>query len=178
MVLTYPLFHRDEAEALSGFLASEEWPYHVIKHPTRQAVLARIDEGEFDSEGSRTHWICQDETMIGVVSVHDLDDDTPLFDLRLSAAHRGRGVGTAVVTWLVATLFNDFVDLGRIEATTRQDNSAMRRVLVKCGFVKEAHYRRAWPVESGDPRDSIGYGLLREDWQTGDRTMVDWNDGP
>jgi hypothetical protein len=33
-------------------------------------------------------------------------------------------------------------------------------------------------VESGDPRDSIGYGLLREDWQTGDRTMVDWNDGP
>ncbi len=80
--------------------------------------------------------------------------------------------------WLTTTLFGEFTDLNRIEATTRQDNFAMRRVLVKCGFVKEAHYRQEWPSDSGKRYDSIGYGILRSDWEKGVTTPVNWDDGP
>ena len=54
----------------------------------------------------------------------------------------------------------------------------MRRVLVKCGFAKEAHYRQEWPSESGPRYDSIGYAILRDDWASGATTPVNWEDGP
>ncbi|MCM4076910.1 hypothetical protein [Paractinoplanes hotanensis] len=43
-----------------------------------------------------------------------------------------------------------------------------------CGFVKEAHYREAWPGSDGRLHDTIGYGILRRDWLSGSVTPVDW----
>ncbi|WP_250001993.1 GNAT family N-acetyltransferase [Actinoplanes sp. M2I2] len=62
----------------------------------------------------------------------------------------------------------------RIEGTTRADNRAMRAVFLANGFVKEAHYREAWPGKQGEPHDTIGYGLLRRDWLGRTVTPVDW----
>jgi DNA-binding protein H-NS len=64
----------------------------------------------------------------------------------------------------------------RIEGNTRQDNYAMRCVFHKCGFVKEAHHRKAWTGQGGIPYDAIGYGITKEDWQNKKITPVDWND--
>lgn len=64
----------------------------------------------------------------------------------------------------------------RIEATTGQDNAAMRRVFRHCGYVKEAHYRRAWPDASGNRHDSVGYAIIRRDWRTGETTVPDFHD--
>ena len=36
-------------------------------------------------------------------------------------------------------VFTEFPDIDRIEGTTRQDNRAMRRTFIRCGYVKEAH---------------------------------------
>jgi hypothetical protein len=66
----------------------------------------------------------------------------------------------------------------RIEGTTRQDNQAMRRTFRKCGYVKEAHYRQAWPAPDGTIRDAVGYAILRADWQAGSITPPDWDDEP
>ena len=63
----------------------------------------------------------------------------------------------------------------RGEAQTRRDNVAMRTVLRRCGYVKEAHYRRGWPDQDGVVHDGIGYALLREDWERGTTTPVDWD---
>jgi len=178
MELTYPLFERVDAQALAEFLAADEWPFHAGPRQTTERAKARIASGEFDGDHDRTYWIVGDGARIGMVHIEDLGDGNPLFDLRLQSGHRGRGLGTATVTWLTATLFNEFPDLNRIEATTRQDNITMRRVLVKCGFTKEAHYRQDWPSESGTPYDSIGYGILRSDWKMSVTTPVDWDDGP
>lgn len=41
----------------------------------------------------------------------------------------------------------------------------MLRVLLRCGYVQEARYRRAWPVPGGEPVDSMGYAILRQDWE-------------
>ena len=57
-----------------------------------------------------------------------------------------------------------------------QDNYAMRCVFHKCGFVKESHHRKAWIGKDKIPYDSIGYGITKEDWQTGHTTPVSWND--
>ena len=54
----------------------------------------------------------------------------------------------------------------------------MRRVFVRAGWVKEAHYREGWPVEGGRPVASVGYGVLRRDWETGQTTPVPWDDEP
>lgn len=50
----------------------------------------------------------------------------------------------------------------------------MRRVLERCGYAKEAHYRRAWPGAGGAVHDGIGYAVLRGDWESGTVTPVDW----
>jgi len=175
---TFPHFDRDESQALAEFLTSDEWPFHAGPNQTQEGAITRIASGEFDGDHDRTYWIVVGGARVGIIHVEDLGDGNPLFDLRLRSSHRGQGLGTATVRWLTATLFDEFPDLNRIEATTRQDNVAMRRVLVKCGFTKEAHYREEWPSESGVQYDSIGYGILRSDWATGVATPVDWEDGP
>ncbi len=52
----------------------------------------------------------------------------------------------------------------------------MRRVLKRCGYVKEAHYRDAWPGVGGERYDSVGYAILRKDWAAGTTTSVRWHD--
>jgi RimJ/RimL family protein N-acetyltransferase len=52
----------------------------------------------------------------------------------------------------------------------------MRRVLRRCGYVKEAHYREAWPAMGGPPYDAVGYTILRRDWAVEAVTLPDWAD--
>ena len=114
--------------------------------------------------------------------LEDIDDiaggGAPLFDLRLAQEHRGRGLGEAALRALTSHVFATYADLRRFEGQTREDNIAMRTVFVRSGWVKEAHYREAWPVEGGEPLASIAYGMLRRDWETGTTTPVPWGDEP
>jgi RimJ/RimL family protein N-acetyltransferase len=87
----------------------------------------------------------------------------------------GRRARTAAVRWLSGEVFGGWPGVNRIEAQTRRDNRAMRVVLRCCGYVKEAHYRRAWPAEDGVVLGGIGYALLRDDWERWTTTTpVDW----
>jgi RimJ/RimL family protein N-acetyltransferase len=174
----FPRFEAGDADALAGFLAGEEWPYHVRTHLDRDTVLRQVADGYYDNEGTRTFWIRVDGSAVGVVRLFDLDDGTPLFDLRLRAAERGRGIGVRAVRWLTGYVFTEFPAVDRIEGTTRQDNHAMRAVFRRCGYAKEAHYRKAWPAKDRAPYDSVGYAVLREDWATGTVTPPDFDDEP
>lgn len=166
-------FAAGEASALADFLAGEPWPFHTIATVQRQDVLERVAGGYYDDE---TYWIVADGERAGLVRLFDLEDATPMFDVRISAAHRGKGLGRAAVRWLTDRLFGEFPPVERIEGTTRQDNVAMRRVFVRCGYVKEAHYRKAWPDASGHHHDSVGYAIIRSDWRTGVTTVPDFHD--
>ncbi len=168
-------FERGDAEALLGFLTREEWPFHVDSRVDPAIVLERLARGYFDSDGTRTFWLILEEQRAGLIRLEDVGRGTPLFDLRIAAQHRGKGVGTHAVQWLTRYLFDDDALLRRIEATTRQDNAAMRRVLERCGYVKEAHYRQDWAREDGDPLDTVGYAMLRTDWESGATTPVEWD---
>jgi RimJ/RimL family protein N-acetyltransferase len=56
------------------------------------------------------------------------------------------------------------------------DNTAMRALFRANRFVKEAHYRQAWPDKDGVLHDAIGYAILRHDWLSGTVTPVNWDD--
>ncbi|MEZ5217910.1 MAG: GNAT family protein [Ilumatobacteraceae bacterium] len=79
-------------------------------------------------------------------------------------SHRGRGFGTAAVTWVVDHLFSSYGNLHRIEATTRDDNLPMQRVFDRCGFRLEGRMREAWSNADGSRADTWIYAILRREW--------------
>lgn len=166
-----------DATWLIQFLTKNEWPFHAGEHDDGDSVAERMESGYFEGPGVETWVIERNKVPVGIVRVFDLEDDTPLFDLRISEELRGHGLGGAALRELVDRVFTEH-RVDRLEGTTRQDNIAMRRALVSAGFVKEAHYRRAWPDRDGQMHDSVGYAILRTDWESGSRTLVDWNDEP
>jgi RimJ/RimL family protein N-acetyltransferase len=156
---------RDRARSeVDEFLAAQSWPFHG--RPTLSLVDAHAVVLEADDVESFA--IRDQGELVGLVRLFDLDDmvnGSPLFDLRIAADHRGRGLGTATVTWLSAHLFDSHPELHRIEATTRGDNVAMATVLERCGYVREGVLREAWRSENGERHDTLVYGLLRSDWR-------------
>ncbi|MFD5470452.1 GNAT family N-acetyltransferase [Streptomyces sp. NPDC127105] len=167
-----------DTEPLVRFLTGENWPLHSVSEVDGDTARQWIAEGHFESEENRSFWILAAEEPVGLVRLMDLADDTPLFDLRLRAGHRGRGIGREAVTWLTRYLFEEFPHIRRIEGTTRQDNHPMRRVFLRCGYAKEAHYRDAWPDRDGTLHDTVGYAILRRDWLSGRVTLPRWDDEP
>jgi RimJ/RimL family protein N-acetyltransferase len=169
-----------DSDLLVEFLTGEEWPYFAGgPGPDAARIREQVAAGGYDNDRTRRFWIgtgsCAEAGLIGLF---DLGDSTPLFDLRVRAAYQRRGLGTAAVRWLTGYLFTEFSETVRIEGVTRQDNHAMRRTFIRCGYVKEAHWRQAWAGRDGKLYDSIGYAILRGDWETGTVTQPDWDDEP
>jgi len=163
-----------DAVAIAAWLASDRWPYHVNTEQTPESARAVVDKGYFWDE-VESFWIVDDDERVGVLRLFDLEDPTPMFDLRFQTRHRGRGLGPQALAWMADYLFEGRSTVRRIEGHTRCDNKAMRRVFEKSGWVKEGHHRRAWPDKEGTWRDSTAYAILRDDWETGTVTPVDWD---
>ena len=171
-----------DAHALVGFLSTNTFPFHVRPRVSEAEARGRVSAGHYWS-GERTgHWVELDGDRIGIAVLEDIDDipggGAPLFDLRLADEFRGRGLGEAVLRRFTSHVFEKYSTLRRFEGQTREDNLAMRRVFVRSGWVKEAHYREAWPTADGDVLASIAYGVLRRDWESGTTTPVNWDDLP
>ncbi|MFF4582064.1 GNAT family N-acetyltransferase [Streptomyces sp. NPDC001373] len=170
--------HPTHAEHLVDFLSGDTWPFHVADVVTRSQARQWVEDGRYDGPDNRAFWITRAGERAGLVRLTDLREDTPLFDLRIRSQHRGRGLGREALAWLTGHVFTEFPEVRRIEATTRQDNTAMRRALRRSGYVKEAHYRDAWPAADGRVCDAVGYAALRRDWLAGTATLPDWDDEP
>lgn len=168
--------YQNEAEKLVSFLTAESWDHHGESHLTEDKIQEQLKEGFYTGHGTETFWVLShDGDACGLLRIFDLEDGTPLFDLRLSASVRGKGYGKTCVEWLTDYIFLNYPDKNRIEAYTRVDNAAMRRVLAFCGYVKEAHHREAWP-SNGILYDAAGYGVLRKDWESKTLTPVKWEE--
>ena len=174
----YRRFVPAEADLLAEFLTAEDWPFFSGGTPDAAQVRAAVAAGRYDSDQTRSFWIVAGADRAGLIRLFDLTDDTPLFELRIGAAHRGAGLGTRALRGLTEYLFTEFPGIRRIEGTTRADNDAMRRTLRTCGYVKESHWRQAWPGRDGTIYDAVGYAILRTDWETGTVTPPDWDDEP
>jgi RimJ/RimL family protein N-acetyltransferase len=166
-----------DRERLADFLSGHTWPFHSRSQISRVDILQDIDEGKYLRADTQRFWIIKDAQVLGLIKLFDLDDiedGSPLFDLRIHPDYHGQGVGKKAVTWLSGYLFKSYPLLGRIEGTTRVDNLAMQKVFLACNFVKEGHIRKSWPAKDSK-MDTVIYGLLREDWENNSITPIDWN---
>ncbi len=59
-----------------------------------------------------------DDGRHGIVALEDPQDDTPMFDLRLAEASRGRGIGTATLLALAHLVFSTIPQAPVIGVTT------------------------------------------------------------
>lgn len=164
-------------EALVSFLTRNRFPFHVMSRLDDEEAESRIARGDFDGGGTVTLWVDDDSRgRLGVVVLEDIDEGAPVFDLRLGTEFRRKGLGTPVLRAVTDHVFSTMAQVDRFEGVTREDNIAMRQVFVRCGFVKEAHHREAWPVEGAAPRAGVVYAILRRDWETGTTTPVRFDD--
>jgi RimJ/RimL family protein N-acetyltransferase len=167
MQLRFDPIVASDAALLGKFLSASEWPFHVEQSVNENWVRGRIEAGHFFGSDSRSFWIRGDEEEegepLGLARVFDLEDLTPLLDLRLVTSARGRGIGTLSLRGLTTWVFSEYPQTDRLGGYTRHDNVAMRRVFEKCGFLLEAQHRRAWRVAGAQPVDAVGYAILREE---------------
>jgi RimJ/RimL family protein N-acetyltransferase len=99
-----------------------------------------------------------------VLDLDDLDVGSPLFDLRIAEGHRGSGVGRVAVTWSTNHLFSTYLELNRIEATTRDDNAAMQRVFERCRYRLEGRMLEAWKNADDTRSDTLIFAILGREW--------------
>ena len=169
----------EEQEQLIHFMTTNTWPYHGHSHPGREIIEKAIEEGGYESDEVKTFWVeNEDGQKVGIVKIHDLQDEIPLFDLRIADQSRGNGYGPRALRLVAEYVFNLKERKIRLEGHTRQDNLAMRKTFERAGFVKEAHLRNAWfsPKENSY-YDAVTYGITREDFDEGTTTPVVWEDG-
>lgn len=154
-----------DTERLLRWLDAQPWPFHGPPRGPRtlESVARRWLSQDVDS-----HWVLEEGQVVGAVRIFDLADPTALLDLRLAAQARGRGVGRQVLGWVTRRTFAAHPSLRRLEAYTRADNLAMRRLLTSCGWRLEALHEAAWDTHEGTWVDGAGYALLRQRWENGD----------
>lgn len=72
-------------------------------------------------------------------------------------------------------LFQKMPELVRLDLRTWSGNLGMMRLAEKLGYQREAVFRKARIVK-GKYYDGIGYGILREEWETmyPNRSFKDW----
>lgn len=168
---------KDEIDTLVEFMTSDTWEFYGTPNPKPERIRASYENQYYTGDNCKTFWVILDQdTKVGNVRIYDLEDGDPMFDIKILSKYKGMGIGTITVKWLTDYVFNNFPDKIRIEANTRQDNYAMRCVFHKSGYVKEAYHRKGWQCSNGEVYDAIGYGITKEDWQSGKVTPINWND--
>jgi RimJ/RimL family protein N-acetyltransferase len=164
----------DDTELLVSWLTTDTWPFHGSPTLTEEKVREMLADREDASKDLRV-WVTLDEAVrIGRIVIQDLEDLTAVANFRIRTPYRGRGIGLQMVRWAADRVFRDFPNVQRVEGQTRVDNYAMQRVFRRAGWQPEAYYRRSWPDPSGTFHDSIGYAILRPEWETGVKTPVPW----
>lgn len=171
---TYLEFENKMVDELVEFLTSETWSFHGQENPTEESIRENLANGNYNENGNQTFWIMDNHTKIGLIRIFDLEDPICLFDLRLKEKVRGKGIAKHVLNWLSTYVFNNYTHITRIEGHTRYDNFAMRKTFFNSGFVKESYNRRSWR-QSGQLFDSVGYAMIREDWENNTKTIIEDN---
>lgn len=176
MDVTFHLLSDKDVEELVKFLTTNRFPFHSITAPSEELVRRLLVEGRFDGDGVQTYWTFGDNQRLGLVILDGLEGDSPTFDLRLVEEFRGRGNGVHVLRELTRKVFSEQPQARRFSGRTREDSIAMRKTFLRCGFLKEAHFREDWPLDNGGRRTTVIYSILRSDWEQGRISRFQWEE--
>ncbi len=165
-LLPVDLAHPVDRSWLVAFLTTNRFPFHVTSAPTRDGVERRVADGDFSGPAHALFRVEADGAAVGMVALDDLDDGAPLIDVRL--AERARGRGSACRSSARSPAPCSPGTPTSIGSRRRPGTTTSR-----CG--------RSWSGAGGSrrrstggrgpsraaPRDSVAYGLLREDHRSG-----------
>lgn len=158
----------DDAEALHPTMADETlmtwWSSaaHADVAETR-AYLA----GDADAEARRWRgWAItvadEGDDAVGFVSSGLRRAGVAEIGYMLARSHWGRNIGVEAVNRVIEQLFTQ-EGIRRVFADTDPDNLHSRTLLEKLGFKQEGVLRGEWETHIG-VRDSVIYGLMRDEW--------------
>lgn len=148
-----------------------------IRHPTgnpKARTQSQVEQ-RYEDDGHTTFLICLDDDggehdqpgddssrPIGSVSVKEWGR-TPTIGYWLVPEVHGNGYGTEAVELTLDYVFRVY-EAPTVKAKAFDFNSASRALLESLGFTQEGRLRKDSFID-GEYRDSIVYGLLREEWQ-------------
>jgi RimJ/RimL family protein N-acetyltransferase len=172
VVLVFKELTIEMIDELVKFLTTETWPFHGQPNPTEDSIRNSFQNGFYSDNGNHSFWIISNDEKIGLIRLFDLEDLTCLFDLRIKSEYRGKGLGVIILKWMTDYIFTNYPHIIRIEGHTRNDNYSMRKTFYNSGYVKEAYHRKAWP-QGEQLFDSVGYAMLRCDWENQTKTLIE-----
>jgi ribosomal-protein-alanine N-acetyltransferase len=107
----------------------------------------------------------QDCSWVGQVYLSATDWDLPEFAIGFVADvdHEGMGYLTEAVTKLLTVLFTN-LGVHRVIADCNEDNVRSRRLLDRCGFMKEGHLRQNKRNPDGSYHGDLLFGVLRQEF--------------
>jgi ribosomal protein S18 acetylase RimI-like enzyme len=132
--------------AREGSFFATEWPFDVPERARlmRDALLSRRSVG----------WVAVDgRALVGDLSVIDVSQEEPELGMMVAAAHRGRGIGRALLAYAVAWARAN----GKPALTLRvfPDNERAHALYRANGFVKVELQAAAIRRRDGSARDAI-----------------------
>lgn len=122
--------------------------------PTPRQVVA-IADAESDQLLGRANWYWQSE------ETHWLSLGIVIFE----SGRWSRGLGYEALGLWSESVLEAMPELVRLDLRTWSGNIGMMRLAEKLGYRLEARFRRARIVD-GQYYDGLGYGILREEWQS------------
>lgn len=172
-------FKLEDLESYSSYLKpGNPWqhldaPYFKKQTPSEvdemiATLRGRIERNEFPNP--RTRLVITDrktDQLIGTVSsywesieTHWLCAGIILFD----ESRWGKGLGVQALTLWIDYLFESHPQIARLDMRTWSGNTGMMALAKKLGFKEEARFRNA-RIVNGEYFDSLGFGILREEWR-------------
>lgn len=144
----YPLASQEELDKtlvmLEKRINTEDWPA-----PRRKLVITDLSN-QFIGTVS-WYWQSQETNWLSIGLV--------IYDQK----NWSKGIGYQALRIWGQYLFDQMKDLVRLDLRTWSGNGGMIKLGTKLGFVTEARFRNA-RIVNGKYYDSIGMGILREEW--------------
>lgn len=137
---------KDKIETKRKQIQENDWP-----NPREDLVI--VQPGA-DKLIGRVNWYWQDKV------TNWLSAGIVIYD----TTHRQKGIGFESLGLWMDYLFDTLLDIVRLDLRTWSGNIGMMCLAEKLGYRQEACFRKARIVE-GKYFDSVGYGILREEWE-------------
>jgi len=105
----------------------------------------------------------ENDTIIGDVGIHFIDDYQCEIGCTLGKKHHGKGYASESLNGVINHLFNKF-DKHRIVTSIDPMNIDSIKLVERLGFRKEAHFKKSLLI-NGKWVDDIIYAILKTEWK-------------
>lgn len=160
-------FNTTHIEDLKKFLSSQVWKFYEEENISITSINNKLEKNHFLNTKTKTYLCYENNELLGMIryfDLEDIDDEIPMFDIKVNEKSRGKGIGTYLLLNSLKIIFEKYSKIQKIEATTREDNIAMQKLFEKCNFKLWGKSSKSWKTLTGDFMQTYHYELLKENF--------------